>query len=63
MTGFTYGDFQDALKGCPAENVVKGGHPILNRVVEIAQEEGEGFASDKFVPRKVRLINDGKSGY
>ena len=49
VTGFTYGDFQDALKGCPAENVVKGGHPILNRVVEIAQEEDEVFVTGENV--------------
>ena len=41
VTGFTYGDFQDALKDCAAENVVKGGRPILNRVVEIGQDEDE----------------------
>ena len=45
VTGFTYGDFQDALKDCVAENVVKGGRPILNRVVEIGQEEDEVFVS------------------
>ena len=49
MTCFTDGDFQDALKGCPAENVVKGGHPILNRVVEIAQEEDEVFVTGENV--------------
>ena len=34
-------------------------------LLELAQVhcQSEGFASDKFVPRKVRLINDGKSGY
>ena len=45
VTGFTYGDFQDALKGCAAENVVKGGRPILNRIVEIGQEEDEVFVT------------------
>ena len=45
VTGFTYGDFQDALGDCAAENVVKGGRPILNRVVEIGQEEDEVFVT------------------
>lgn len=49
VTGFTYGDFQDALKGCAAENVVKGGRPILNRVVEIGQEEDEVFVTGENV--------------
>ena len=35
VTGFTYGDFQEALGDCAAENVAKGGRPILNRIVEI----------------------------
>ena len=45
VTGFTYGDFQGALDGCAAENVVKGGRPILNRVVEIGQDEDEVFVT------------------
>ena len=49
VTGFTYGDFQDALDGCAAENVVKGGRPILNRVVEIGQDEDEVFVTGENV--------------
>ena len=49
VTGFTYGDFQDALDGCAVENVVKGGRPILNRVVEIGQDEDEVFVTGENV--------------
>ena len=49
VTGFTYGDFQDALKDCVAENLVKGGRPVLNRVVEIGQEEDEVFVTGENV--------------
>ena len=45
VTGFVYGDLQGALGECAAENVVKGGRPILNRVVEIGQEDDEVFVT------------------
>ena len=46
VTSYTYGDFQDCLKGLVPENTVKGGNPTLSRINEQGQDDevivGEG---------------------
>ena len=46
VTSYTYGDFQDCLKGTVPENTVKGGTPTLSRINEQGQDDevivGEG---------------------
>lgn len=39
VTSYTYGDFQDCLKGTVPENTVKGGTPTLSRINESGQED------------------------
>ena len=39
VTSYTYGDFQDCLKGTVPENTVKGGTPSLSRINEAGQDD------------------------
>ena len=39
VTSYTYGDFQDCLKGACPENTVKGGTPTLSRINEQGQDD------------------------
>ena len=39
VTSYTYGDFQDCLKGVVPENAVKGGNPTLSRINEAGQDD------------------------
>ena len=39
VTSYTYGDFQDCLKGTVPENTVKGGTPTLSRINEAGQDD------------------------
>ena len=39
VTSYTYGDFQDCLKGVVPENAVKGGTPTLSRINENGQDD------------------------
>ena len=39
VTSYTYGDFQDCLKGTVPENTVKGGTPTLSRINESGQDD------------------------
>ena len=39
VTSYTYGDFQDCLKGLVPENTVKGGNPTLSRINEQGQDD------------------------
>ena len=39
VTSYTYGDFQDCLKGVHPENTVKGGTPTLSRINEQGQDD------------------------
>ena len=39
VTSYTYGDFQDCLKGLVPENTVKGGNPTLSRINEAGQDD------------------------
>ena len=39
VTSYTYGDFQDCLKGIVPENTVKGGNPTLSRINEQGQDD------------------------
>ena len=39
VTSYTYGDFQDCLKGVVPENAVKGGTPTLSRINEAGQDD------------------------
>lgn len=39
VTSYTYGDFQDCLKGVVPENTVKGGTPTLSRINEAGQDD------------------------
>ena len=39
VTSYTYGDFQDCLKGAVPENTVKGGAPTLSRINEAGQDD------------------------
>ena len=41
VAGFTYGDFQTCLGEVVPQNVVKGGRPILSRILEAGQEKDE----------------------
>ena len=39
VTSYTYGDFQDCLKGTVPENTVRGGTPTLSRINEAGQDD------------------------
>ena len=49
VTGYAYGEFQACLRDSVPQNVVKGGHPSLSRILEAGQEKDEVLVTGRDV--------------
>ena len=62
VTSYTYGDFQDCLKGAVPENTVKGGPPTLSRINEAGQEDEAPGLGERHGRHRGGRARDGRRG-
>ena len=62
VTSYTYGDFQNCLKGAVPENTVKGGTPTLSRINEAGQEDEAPGLGERHGRHRGGRARDGRRG-